>query len=355
MKHLTTLLLLASIAGLSSCMDDESSASRIEAVSIFNGYANTTGGIISFASYGDWTMTKRNSADWFNATMMSGKGGFYNTIPVELQPNTTGARRTASLHIQDNSEGKVYVDFDITQFATRGDGALGSCAFVRAITGSDGSNISFGYDSHGNVNNVIIEKGGVQLRSLSLTYKNDSTLAVTDGSSHISGKYDTGYQTQSGLKSETDTVGYLRQQLGSTSIMVSLQRHQYGGARSGISYLYNGQSGDIDGERQADSIKYFNTAAGDTTFIAMKPAYTNVSNRRQNIDANQLLLGVERTDPYALIGLFRLMRISKIIASATEDSKHYATAVQANADGSIASLAVTAPDGITTTYTFQYE
>lgn len=358
MKQLASLILiLAATLGLTSCLESDNSMARFDNITLFNGYANTTGGHIAFAAYGDWTMTKKYGGDWATIAPMTGKGNTYYTIPVALQPNETGQLRTIGLHLQDNNEGKVYVDFEISQFATRGDGALGGCAFVKTIDGTDGSHFGFLYDNRGNVAQVRIEKGGQLLRQLDLTFSGDSLLTLRDGSSQMSGAFDLGFQPRTGIKSETDTVGYYQQEwpMATGQNMVSLQRRQRTGEQSGISYLFNNQPGDVDGERKADSIKWFNRKA-DMSFelIKMKPAYTTVSNRRQNIDANQLLLGTERCNPYALIGLFRLTRLSYIISTASTGDKQRKLDTTTNADGSINTMTLTDTDGTTTTYTFGY-
>ena len=364
MKSLTKLLAaVAAFPLLVACQNEGDTYSGIIGGNANNGqtpYANTAYAYIGFGSYGSWHIEAGSASEWCTFAATSGKGGMFYTIPVRLSQNTTGSARSSLVTVRDDENGgDVYWTFRLGQYATRGDGSLGSAPLVTGISGDDGSSIAIRYDTLCRPTVLTMEKGGETLSRLELAYNaTDSTITVSDGGSQLKGKCDHGYQPER-LVSTTDTVGYYDQlTLPGSFTAFNVERHSGYGELTAQALLFTEGSfrtGSPDGEFVADSIRYLHRYSnGLVVREDMKPTYSQNSNRCQSVDVNQLLLGVEECNPYQLIALFRDARCSYIIAEAATANGRYVVETTLNADKSVNTMTVTDKDGGKVKYTFIY-
>ena len=359
MKILKALLMSALVAPfMSSCVNDGNSYSGFSAV-YSNGinYANTTKGYIMFNSYGNWQLTQGSGNDWCSFDRTQGSANTVYTIPVTYRQNTSGTSRTAAIRLQDVDESDAYVTFNLAQCATRGDGSLGNAKQVKSITGDDGSSIIISYDDVYRPSSFKMTKEDNTLSDLTFNFATDTVLYVTPAGSgdRLWGKYDNGYQVTS-LTSTTDTVGYHSEgSLGST-MAYNLEQHKKGGEYTAQGILLSASIPTPDSEAKFDSVRYLhNYADGTPQYVErMKPVYSTNSNRNQSVDVNQLVLGVEECNPYALLSVFRLVRSSSIMSEAKTANGSFVIATTLNADKSVSTMTVTNKSGGKVTYTFTY-
>lgn len=356
MKTIRLFIMAALVPMLASCLNDENTSSGFGAMSASSGYANNTAGHIAFAALGDWKLTQRTGSDWCKADRMSGKGNYYYFIPTTFAVNRTGKARYSEFHLEDVNESKAYVNFSVSQTATRGDGSLGSSPLVKSITGDDGTQIDIAYDGADRPTDLRIKAGETVLHELAINYdEKDTVITVRTSGGYLSGKYNIGYQPST-LTSSTDTVA-LGQDVFYGSVAISVTHRRNGGERSGISQLYSsGQQFGADDEHSADSLKYYHHytdgRADYTEALALK--MSDISNRNQSVDANQLLFGVHECSPYMLLSFFRNMRNSSVISEAKGTGGRYTVATELNPDKSLSTMTVTGKDGSTVKYTFGY-
>lgn len=330
-------------------------------------YANTPGGKLTFGSYGDWGLTVDGA--WLTPSLTSGKGMAYYTVPLTYKGNATREMRTATLTLKDNEE-DAHVTFTVSQYGTRGDGSWGDAPLVKAIKGDDGSEIAIGYDASDRPAAITVAKDGATLRHLTFAW-GDSTVAV-GGDDSFTAYYQDGYQMPD-VACATDTLRGSYSMDGHTkSLAYYMEEHRSNGQVIGQSAYYEGQLASFptsyteggsfihpanwpDVERKADSLKcYHRLADGTVKAEYMAVAYGPHDNRCQSADANQLLLGAEECNPYLLLGLFRHLRSTSVIASTRSVAGQRTVETTLNADKSVATLTVTEAAGGKVTYTFSY-
>lgn len=364
MKGLKNLLLaIATLPFMASCLNspDGFSQSGFTSVSCDYGYANTTKGFAGLYSLGGkWQISQNSGGDWCKLDRMSGSAQTFYTIGITFEPNTTDTVRAVRFVARDVEDDGM-ASFVVYQFATRGDGSLGSSPLVKTITGDDGSLVELEYDNTCRPTGLIMSKGSEVLHELKLSYHGaDSTIAVNNKRGYMVSKYNIGYMPKDILASQRDTVyGEFNDQLG-YSVFYLMEKSSNGGYKA-MSMLYNEQQAAfevpyLDREHKADSIKYLTKDnMGNTVFNeSLGIEYSKNSNRRQSIDANQLLLGIDNCSPYALLGLYRNTRISYIIAKAKTKEGEYTIEPTLNKDNSVASMTVTNKQNEKVTYTFEY-
>ena len=161
-------------------------------------YANNVSDTIVMFSYGDWAANNYTGYTNSFATLSvkSGHGGAYYAIPISFTQNTTGEGRMAGYTFTDTAHpGDAYSYLLYYQYATRGDGSLGSAADVRAITGSDGSLITLAYDELHRPTSLTMKKGDEVLQSLAISYNDrDSIMYVNDRGNEYQSFYYNDYQ-----------------------------------------------------------------------------------------------------------------------------------------------------------------
>lgn len=362
--------LLFSAALLTSCLDDNGAYNAgfvfyKPAQAVNTVYANNTVDSIVFFSYGRWGVTAvGGQAGWCKLDRTDGNAETIYSIPVRFTQNATGESRSATYRFVDAEHpDEAYTSILYWQYATRGDGTLGSAAEVKTITGSDGSRFEFTYDEQHRPTTLYVTKDGTTLCDMSLRFNDyDSTLTVTNGTKTLSAKYGNDYQPQQ-LVGENDTVGYYTQYYNDyiqapASYAFNIEHHSYGQPTKRYALKLGGQSLLPDSLHNADSLRI---ADGVSAVLKYKLAYSAADNRRQSVDVNQLIFGTEQCDPYQLLSLFRYARNTSVVSEATDDSESgYVVEAAQNADGSVSRLVVKhksngviLPD-IPLEYTFEY-
>lgn len=349
------LLAAAAVAPLMmSCLNNEGNSyagfTSVETSS--TAYANTTVGHLGFMSYGNWTLTLRSGSDWLTPSITQGNGMAIYSMPVTIKMNTTGEGRTAELYLEDTS-GDANMSFGMGQYATRGDGSYGYAPLVKSITGSDGSDIQIDYDSHCRPTKLVMKKGDTTYRNIDFTW-GDSTLTAGE----LYASLGSGFQPGE-LTSETDTVGLFSQSFyptGANQVFNYAEYKNYSAEFAVQAILMLDQTlSDPDGERHIDSLRYLHCYPdGSEVREYMKLSYGDYDNRKQSVDANQLLLGIEECSPYLLVGLYRSARSTKLISTAATDSGNYSVEATLNSDKSVNTMTVTDKSGAAITYTFAY-
>ena len=324
-------------------------------------YANNVNDSLYVLSYGDWQISGGLNAGWCKLNTTDGKGNYIYSIPVTFEQNTTGQARVAIFSITDINHPNISADLGFLQYATRGDGSLGNAADVRTITGSDSSRVELTYDALHRPVKFLMSKGGERLYDLSLSYNDyDSIITVRSMASNVlTAKMGQNYLPDGQLLSNTDTVMY-HTQLGSLESMYSsvvafnVEFRQSGGTYMAQALRTTRQSLLPDSIHNSDSLRYQRRYADGAKYTEfLKLYYSELDNRCQSVDVNQLLLGVEHCNPYQLISLFRYGRNSNIISRATSESDEISVSTELNADKSVRRLKVSRR-GKEITYDFEY-
>ncbi len=316
-------------------------------------YANTNHGYIAFASYGRWGIEKSAASDWCTIKVTGGSGMTYNYIPIFYTLNTTGSARQCQITARDVDEGSAYVSFPITQYATRGDGSLGTAPLVSGIKGDDGSEITIAYDTLCRPTSVRIANGETVYRNMPIVWGDTTvTIAGTDV------KFSVGYQPNN-ITSETDTVGYFNDYESNTLWSFTFQDHRPNENYYGHGFLFTKDLDKVSNPdtdtRCPDSLRYLHHYSDGTVVKdSLRMSYSSTDNRRQSVDANQLLFGAKECSPYLLLGLFRHARATKVVSEATGSDGKYTVETTLNADKSINTMTVTDKRGGKVTYTFSY-
>ena len=356
--------IMAAATMLTSCLNDddtyragfgiESPASNISYY-----YANNVSDSLIFFGYGDWELSDLSGYDnsWITVPVRSGKGSVLYSQLVSFEQNTTDNGRTAAIQIRDtNHPGEAHVSLAFIQYATRGDGSLGSAADVKSITGSDGSNITLEYDVLHRPTLVKIQKSEQTLNNLQITYgRKQMTVKDTKKGVTYSVDCDNDYQPQM-LINSGDTVGYFSRYYSSMAAAPAnyIFNFEHRGILSSscvtYRFTYGKYSLNPDSLHNCDSLFYY-----DNQKLTRKLAltYGEQDNRHQSVDVNQLLLGVEACDPYLLASLFRYARNTSVIAEAKNGNEQIQVSATLNADKSIHQLMVKRDDE-TITYTLNY-
>lgn len=351
-----------SMMGVSSCIEDKGNAgfTNVYADAL---YANSTTGQMVFASEGNWKLMKLTDASWIECTPATGNGGQWSFVKMNVNKNNSDQSRQVDFKLQDVDVSEAYVNFSIKQTATRGDGSFGNAANIRKITGSDGSEITVDYNAYDCPIYIKMSKNNEVLYAASITYSAiDSTITVRQVNSDLKGKYLQGYLPESmKLISDKDTV-LLEQNRGLTygNAAFNLMRKYNNGEYDVQAVLYNCEVTTLDSEIILDSLKYqkLTMVGGEKqikrAYLKLTMSENKNSNRYHSLDVNQLLLGIEECNPFALMSTFRWVRSSRLIEKAEGSGLTYDVDADFNGDESIAQMTVTCSDGKTITYTFDY-
>lgn len=316
-------------------------------------YANTSYGHIAFASYGKWALEKSTTSDWCTVKVTSGSAMTYNYIPVFFSKNATENARSCQMTVRDVDEGNAYVSFGITQYAVRGDGSLGNSPLVSEIKGDDGSEIAIAYDTLSRPTSVKISNGETVYRDMPIVW-GDTTVTIAGNTV----KYSVGYQPNT-IVTSTDTVGYFNNYESNALWSFNFQERRSSGDYYGHGFLFTKDldkvaNPDTD-TRCSDSLRYVHHYSDGTVVKDfLKMTYSATDNRRQSVDANQLLFGAKECSPYLLLGLYRYARATKVVSEATASDGKYVVETTLNADKSIHTMTVTDKQGGKVTYTFSY-
>ena len=374
MKNIHNILTLALLLALTttSCLDSKESYNagfffRKPLYVVNPVYANTVADTISFVSYGNWSVSRTDNSLWLTFSATSGHDNTTYTFPVAFEQNTTGQGRGAQIVFSDTDhpdEARATVVY--WQYATRGDGTLGSAADVKAISGSDGSRFELSYDGQHRPLSLRITRDATLLRSITIAYDDyDSLLTVQDGGVRLTSSFGPDCQPQQ-LIGSGDTVAYMSQYDASGmpvafNYAFNLKHTTYTGDNVYYAYLLGGQSLSADSLHVADSLRIARVGATTGSKVERyKLSYSALDNRCQSVDVNQLILGTDGCDPYQLLSLFRHCRSSRVVSELSGNATTLTVAASRNADGSISRLEVsrkTAADGHTEqplVYNFKY-
>lgn len=355
-KHIATgiLLTLVTAGTLTSCLNNEDpyqagfifSRPQFGTTGIF---ANTTGDSLIMQCYGPWEITaKLPGQSWVTIDQMKGKGSAIYSLGVSFEQNTTGAPRVAQFTIRDTDHpDEAYASWSYLQYATRGDGSLGSAPLVRTISSSDGYKATIDYDQKSRPVKYILTNplGGVAEQTTMTYSETTSTLIVTRGSTSMSGAMDEGSQADR-LVGVSDTVGYYSQYYPNGMSMpynnafnlISSSPH----GLQAFSYLLGGQSLSPDSLHTADSLRYVRQWNEDRVRYVekLKLEYSSADNRHQSIDPNQLLLGFAECSSLQLLSMFRYTRSTSIVSRAISELGSIDVATELNTDGSVKRMTV---------------
>lgn len=360
-KKTYLLAVMAMVMLLASCWEDDSYQAGFPELSTKSSYyyANNTHDTLYVTGYGAWQITAQESNGWCNFNQTSGKGMISYSIGVNFSENTTGKARYAYFDIFDVAHPDTRCTFVQRQLATRGDGALGNAAMVKAIKGSDGSNITFTYDTYRRPLSLLMQKDGTTLKDLVFTYSDvDGKLTVNSRGVVLTGTYGNSYQPQD-LKGNGDTITVAEQSYFNmmTSAYAFNFVESFAMGYQAYGYLMLNTPAHPDSMYVADSLRYqsLDGKTGNIVREYMGLKYSSIDNRCQSVDVNQLLLGVEQCNPYLLLSLCRMARSSRIVSDATftKNEDNISVLAQLNADKSVQKLIVTR-HGASITYEFEY-
>ena len=357
MRTFRLLLAIAAVATLTtSCWDDDDNYSAgftfLSPHDVFVPfYANNLVDTISFVSYGDWSITRNDASGsrWCSFDYTSGRGNTIYTFPIHFTENNSGTGRGVLLRFVDvehPNDANAMLQF--WQYATRGDGVLGGAPDVKTITGSDGSRAEFSYDVLHRPVLLNVVKDNKLVQSLTLQYDDvNSEMTVRDMGTMLSATYSNDYQPMR-LVGASDTVGYYSQYSSvglpvAANYAFNVEHRHSNGENTYYAYKLGGESLSPDSLHCADSLRVAVTIAERTQITKMKLHYSNLDNRCQSVDVNQLVFGLGQCDPYQLLSLFRYARNTSIISEVTTDNEADRITVDAslNSDRSVARLTVT--------------
>ena len=329
-------------------------------------YANSKAFNVAFQISSNWQLSKGSDADWITLDPFYsfGKGPSMGSIPVLVSPNATGKARVATMNIT-GADGKSNLA-QVLQYATKGDGSLYNARNVMSIEGSDGSKIELGYDPETRVPYYCkITKNDKVLDKIIVDYLprySDTTRVMRMSVNDIpfTTKVDYGYQPFKALVSDEnkESVDYT---INSSYSQITVKRND--GMDNANIQTFNTSGWITSGWLHADTISSFTRMIigykyeGKNVEESLDLKHTErISNRNQSIDANQLIFGVERMNPFIFLGFYRYARCPFVFESAESVDKKYTYAVSCtlNTDKSINTLTVGREDGSSVTYTFEY-
>lgn len=363
MKSLkTAVLMLAAIPFLSSCLENDNPNAQI-ALSV-NGciplYANEVKQSLQLVSVNEWGITADRS--WCTVSPQNGKGGAVYDVNVAFEQNRSGDSRMVVLRATDQLyPTNAYAGWAYLQYATRGDGAFGNAPLVKRILIDDTDEVKLAYDDLCRPVSYEHLKNGSRTQLVNITYRDaDSTVTVVDNGMTLTAKYTNGYQVERYL-SQTDTIGYIyyANYMGTISPeRIFNVEHRGVGQRTAYTY----QSEYVN--RRLPSLEPDSLHNADSLFVLRDRVETkyrlsydgHIDNRKQSIDVNQLLWGVDNLEPLMLLSQFRYARTGYVISKAEAAGRFLTTTVTTRPDGGVSELRVT--DSLTgkeTVYKLEYE
>lgn len=312
-------------------------------------YANTSTDSLVITCYGPWHITAdMPDASWCTIDGMKGQGSAIYFLGVHFTPNTTGRSRLAQFTITDNDHpNEAHATWQYLQYATRGDGSWGTAALVKSITSSDNWKVNIEYDAKSRPIKLSVKGPDNYNEQFSMAYyESEERLTVSTSSSTMNGKMDNGYQTEQ-LLGTGDTIGYRSQYYSYGIQMPATNAFNYVSARTkrtqAYAYLLNGKSLTPDSLHTADSLIYYcqwKLVDKPKVVERYKLDYSQMDNRYQTVDVNQLLLGMSECEPLQLISMFRYCRSTSIVKQATAPGGTIDVTTELNADRSVHRMVV---------------
>lgn len=327
-------------------------------------FANTANDTVEVYCMGPWQITRDTpDAQWCTIDHSKGGGSATYIMNVSFEQNTTGQSRIAQYTITDTSHpDKAYSTWQYLQYATRGDGSLGSAALVKSITSSDDWTVTVSYDGKCRPKEINVKNPAGNNDRYSMNYDEvNGILTVTNGNSVLKGTMDNGYQTEQ-LVGIGDTIGYKPQyypngvQVSANFAFNYLASHVR--RTQAFAYRLGGKSLAPDSLHTADSLTYYcrwKTESRPTTIERFRLDYGQMDNRCQTVDVNQLLLGMADCEPLQLLAMFRYTRSTSIVTRASSDNGTIDVTTELNADRSVRRMVVKdSRQGTEVTYDFAY-
>ena len=358
-KNAAKALCMAAVVSMTmtSCLGDGDSSYCTIYGTGTDCYANSTTAYLIFQSSSDWKLAKGSDSPWLSIKEPTGKGPVSGYAFLTTNENMNKEYRYATINIQ-NIDGKSSSAI-IYQWGTRGDGSLGTAKDVKRITGTDGSDINLGYDMNHRVRQLTIKKGNTTLEELRFMYSivdTTRTLTVYTNDNICTATVNFGYQPITDIASE-DKAEVFSWEGNTSGTQVTVTRIKK-------SNKQNSQLVSLSGYKNPDSeLSHSRVTFSYNQNGSMVDEYLNIkhegklSNRYQSVDANQLIYGVERMNPYVFAGLCRYARCSYLYEEAESTSgvmSKYKMEYALNSDYSVHTMTVTREDGSTVTYTFEY-
>ena len=343
---------------MTSCLNDgDTSYAYISGISS-DCYANSNNAYVIYQSSSAWELKKGSDASWFTFAKNSGSGPAADVAFLNTELNTTNKYRTATINLTNiegkSSSGQIY------QWGTRGDGSLGSAKDVKKITGSDGSLITLYYDNLHRVISLSVTDAAKNKNEYFFTYPMASDSArimkvrINNEEKIATGQVNFGWQPTGELSSTDKSEIVTWSAVGSSQVTV--KRNESGANR-------NVQTVSLSGFENPDSelshSKLVYSYMKDGKYPEMNLAINHdskKSNRKQSVDVNQLIFGVDNINPYLLAGFYRYARCSYIYETAedTTNKIKFTVTTTLNSDESVDTLTVSREDGSVVTYTFEY-
>jgi hypothetical protein len=204
-----------------------------------------------------------------------------------------------------------------------------------------------------------MEKNGQELSDLKMYYS-EGELIIDNHARRYQSKCGNDYQPIEKLIAAGDTVMFREQtefNMFSNRYAFNIEQLHANGDYSAYLYLVPSiTSLRPDSLHNADSLRYISGSRnGMTERVLMKPVYSQYDNRCQSLDVNQLLLGVDRCNPFMLLSFFRMARNTSIFSSVeVTGGQPYVLTTELNADKSVKMLTVKHEGWDDVTYDFEY-
>lgn len=327
-------------------------------------YANTSTDSVVMLSMGAWQINADTpDAEWCTIDARQGSPNIIYSLGVHFAQNTTGKSRLAQFTVRDvNHPDDAHASWQYLQSATRGDGSWGTAALVKSVTSSDGWRVSIGYDEYSRPTQMSVSNPDGSTEQYRMDYNYSAArLTVTIGSNTLTGAMDNGFQAEQ-LIGTADTVGYVGQYDSYGMQIPFSHAFNYVAKRTArtqaYAYLVGGKSLEPDSLHTADSLIYYcqwKTVSRPSVVERYKLEYGTMDNRCQTVDANQLVLGMDKCDPLQLVAMFRYCRSTSIVTRAKAADATIDVKTELNADRSVSRMVVSDSRRDTDiTYEFEY-
>ena len=344
-----------------SCLNDgDTSYAYISGVST-DCYANSNTVYLIYQSSSSWQLKKGSDASWLTVGSATGQGPAMGSVVMTTEFNTTDKYRTATVNLT-NADGKSS-SAQLYQWGTRGDGSLGSAKEVRRITGTDGSELKFLYSNH-RIANLSVSKNGKLIEHYMFSYPTLADTArimnvdMTIAKKTLKGSVNFGWQPTTDIAS--DDKSEILSWTSTSSNYVVVKWNENSKNRNVQSVTLSGFENNPDSKLSNSNLKYSYSNDGVIVDENLTISHENkMSNRKQTVDANQLIFGVERMNPFMLLGFYRYARCSYLYEKAEDTSSQnklsYIVKYTRNTgDESVNTMTVEREDGSSVTYTFEY-
>lgn len=344
---------------MTSCLNDgDTSYAYISGVST-DCYANSNTVYLVYQSSSAWQIQKGSDAPWLTVSNASGQGPAMGSAVMTTEFNNTDKYRTATVSLT-NADGKSS-SAQLYQWGTRGDGSLGTAREVRRITGTDGSEITFLY-SNKRIASLNVSKNGKLIEHYMFSYPTLADTArimsvyMTVAEKNLKTSVNFGWQPTTDIADDNKTE--LVTWTSTSSNNASVKWNENTDRRNVQTVMLSGYE-NPDSELSNSQLKYSYSKDGIIVDEYFTISHTEkMSNRKQTVDANQLIFGVERMNPFMLLGFYRYARCAYLYEKAEDTSSQnkctYTVKYTRNTDETVNTMTVEREDGSSVTYTFEY-